>query len=150
MKVTATTLPRRSLRESRAPSCVVRLNAGAGPIFGRSPLSPAGWLGESASQPATASVMRLIPGPLFHICTLPPPMPAASSPLSRFAPFLPLHLLLQRVEEAPVGALGDDLLGGTLDQPGLMQAEGIKAHGILGIVFAPLGVRQLLHRLAGV
>ena len=39
MKVTATTLPRRSLRASRTPSCVVRLNAGAGPIFGRSALS---------------------------------------------------------------------------------------------------------------
>src|SRR5262249_21106811 len=143
MKVTATTLPRRSLRASRAPSCVVRLNAGAGPIFGRSALSPTAWLSESASQLTSASVMRLIPGHLFHMCTLPPPMPAAPSPLPRFAPFLSLHLLLQLVEEAPVGALGDDLLRGRLQHADLVQAQGIEAHAVLGAVLAPLAIGEI-------
>src|SRR5215510_5361459 len=83
MKVTATTLPRRSLRASRAPSCVVRLNAGAGPIFGRSALSPTAWLSDSASQLTTASVMSLLPCHLFHLFMLPP------LPCQRLLPPLP-------------------------------------------------------------
>src|SRR5215813_1956685 len=150
MKVTATTLPRRSLRASRAPSCVVRLNAGAGPIFGRSPLLPAAWLSESASQPTTASVRRLIPGHLLHMCTLSPSMSAASSPLPRFAPFLSLHLLLQLVEETPLGALGDDLLWARRDHPGLVQTQRIEAHRVFGIILAPAVIGDLLHRLQGI
>jgi hypothetical protein len=46
-----------------------------------------------------------------------PPCPAPQAP-----PPLLLQLLLQLSEEAPVGALGDDLLGGALDHPGLVQA----------------------------
>src|SRR5262245_42140398 len=72
MKVTATTLPCRSWRASRVPPCVVRLNAGAGPIFGRSALSPTAWLSESTSQLTTASVMRLLPCHLCHLF-MPPP-----------------------------------------------------------------------------
>ena len=35
MKVTTTTFPCRSWRDRRLPSCVVKLNAGAGPILGK-------------------------------------------------------------------------------------------------------------------
>ena len=37
-------------------------------------------------------------------------------------PPLSLQLLLERVEEAPVSPLSDELLGGALDHPGLVQA----------------------------
>ena len=40
--------------------------------------------------------------------------------LNRYPPLL-LQLLLQLVEEAPVGALGHELLGAGLDHPELMQ-----------------------------
>ena len=39
-------------------------------------------------------------------------------------PPLALHLLLQLIEEAPVGPLGDDLLWARLDHPRLLQAQG--------------------------
>ena len=55
-------------------------------------------------------------------------------------PPLALHLLLQRVEKAPVGALGKELLWRRLDHAGLVQAEGIEAYRILVVVLAPLAV----------
>src|SRR5438045_288122 len=63
---------------------------------------------------------------------------------------LALQLLLQFVEEAPVGALGDKLLRARLDHPGLAQAERVEAHGVLGVVLPPLAVRQFAHRLSHV
>jgi hypothetical protein len=45
-------------------------------------------------------------------------------PSARFVAHSPLQLLLQLSEDAPVGALSDDLLGGALDHPGLMEAAG--------------------------
>src|SRR5262249_15831066 len=65
-------------------------------------------------------------------------------------PPLPLQLLFQLIEEAPVGALGDELLGAGLDHTGLVQKKGIEAYRILGVVFAPLAVGKLLHGLQGV
>src|SRR5215468_6242129 len=65
-------------------------------------------------------------------------------------PPLPLQLLLQLMEETPVGALGDELLGAGLDHTGLVQTEGIEAYRILGVVLAPLVVGKLLHGLQGV
>src|SRR4029434_8381884 len=67
----------------------------------------------------------------------------ASCPLS-------LQLLLECVEEAPVGALGDDLLGRALDQADLVQAQRIEAHRVLGIILPPAIIRELLHPLQGV
>src|SRR5215510_11592433 len=43
-------------------------------------------------------------------------------------PPLPLQLLLQLIEEAPVGALGDELLRAALDHASLVQAQSIEAH----------------------
>src|SRR5215510_12204553 len=66
------------------------------------------------------------------------------------APPLALHLLLKLVEEAPVGALGDDLLRGTLDQANLVQAQGIKAHRVFWVIFPPAIIGNLLQRLQGI
>src|SRR4029450_10116738 len=63
---------------------------------------------------------------------------------------LPLQLLLERVEEAAVGALGNDLLWRALDQADLMQAQRIEAYGVLGIILPPAIIGDLLHRLQGV
>src|SRR5438309_1446031 len=142
MKVTATTLPYSSWRESRWPSWVVRLNAGAGPICGRPLPSPAVSPGVSNSQPTTA---RTISMPTHH------PVRTCTSTLSYTGRFFSLSqtgkgagslpLLLQFPfelgEEAPVGALGDKLLGAALDHPHLVQAQGIEAHRILVVVLTP-------------
>src|SRR5215472_14625166 len=61
-----------------------------------------------------------------------------------------LELALEFVEESRVGAIGDDLVRVGFDQPDLVQAEGIVADGVLGIVFAPFVVRQLAQRLTGI
>src|SRR5437870_11884751 len=58
-----------------------------------------------------------------------------------------LQLLPELVQEAPVGALGDDLLGTRLDHPGLVKAEGIETNRVLRVIVAPLRVWQFLHRL---
>ena len=42
-------------------------------------------------------------------------------------PPLALHLLLQRGEELPISPLGDELLRGAFNHPGLMQAQGVEA-----------------------
>src|SRR5688572_28377465 len=74
-----------------------------------------------------------------------PPFPAPRAP-----PSLSLQFLLQFIEEAPVRALGDELLGAAFDHPGFVQAQVVKAHGILGVILAPLAVGNLLHGLEGV
>src|SRR5712691_6756608 len=74
---------------------------------------------------------------------LPCPSPQSPPPLS-------LHLPLQLVEEAPVAALGTDLLRADLNHPHLVEAEGVEAHGILMVVLAPLVVGDLLQRMEGV
>src|SRR5262245_13783761 len=53
---------------------------------------------------------------------------------------LPLQLLLQLVEEAPVGAPGDELLGARLDHPGLMETQSVKPERIVGVPQSPLVV----------
>src|SRR5262249_2438476 len=60
------------------------------------------------------------------------------------------QLLLELVEEAPVGPLGEDLLGGALDHPCFVQAERIKADRVLGVVLAPLRIGELPQCLQGI
>src|SRR4030095_7320371 len=71
-----------------------------------------------------------------------PPVPAPQTPLP-----LAFHLFLERVEEAPIGALRDNLLRARLDYPGLMQAQGIETHRILRVVLAPFVVGHVPERL---
>jgi MarC family membrane protein len=63
---------------------------------------------------------------------------------------LPLQLLFHFIKEAPVGALGDDLLRGAPDHPYLVEAQGVEAHGVLGVVLPPVVIGGLLHGLKGV
>src|SRR5262245_49197694 len=63
---------------------------------------------------------------------------------------LSLQLLLDLIEKAPVGALGDNLLWATLDHPDLMQPQGVEAYGVLRVILAPMIVGGLLHGLQGV
>jgi hypothetical protein len=55
MKVTATTLPRKSASETRVPSCEVNANAGAGAILG-SRCCLAGWWGASCAAVGVTDV----------------------------------------------------------------------------------------------
>src|SRR2546425_2782451 len=132
MKVSATTLPRRSLSESRAPSWVVSLKSGAAPIFGRpSPCGAARAMAETNRPPpvrmATIAVVHRL-----RVFTLGLPFP------------------LELVEETPIGTLRDDLLRARLDHPDLVEAEGVEAHGILRVVLPPRAIRDLLQCLEGV
>src|SRR5215813_2157208 len=58
-----------------------------------------------------------------------------------------LQLALELVEEAPVGAVGDDLLWARFDQTDLVQPQRVEAHGVLGVVLAPLVVGQFAQSL---
>ena len=56
MKVTATTLPRKSAKVTRLPSCEIKVNSGAGPIVGQ-PLIVWSIMGKGDyCRPADASV----------------------------------------------------------------------------------------------
>src|SRR5262245_24948430 len=60
-----------------------------------------------------------------------------------------LQLALELLEEAPVGALGDDLLGIGSDHARFAQLKRVEADRVLRIVVAPPVVRDLVHRLQG-
>src|SRR5262249_44341480 len=99
MKVTATTLPRRSRSESRALSCVVSVNSGAGPIFDRRPSAFASCPVVGLTQPTAASAATMA---THH---------------ARRRPMLALQLLLQLVNKPPIGALREERLRAALDEP---------------------------------
>src|ERR671931_1836196 len=65
-------------------------------------------------------------------------------------PPLPLQFLLECIEEAPVGALGNDFLWGTRDHPGLLQAQRIETHRVLRVVLTPLAVDDIVHSFVSV
>src|SRR5688500_2494619 len=148
MKLSRTTLPLRSLSDSGAPSWVVSASWGAAPIRGR----PDGWPGRrSVSEPGgmlkpwtTAKVRRLTIARGSRVVH----DRVRYATISR--PFLALQLLLQLVEERPVGARADDLLGAGFDHADLVQAERVEPDRVFGIVLAPAIVGNLLHRLEGV
>src|SRR5919197_3601254 len=100
MKVTATTLPRRSRSDRRAPSCVVSVKSGASPILDRRASPLGSWPPALAVNAHVASARST----------------AGYRALSR--PTLSFQLPLQLVEEAPVGALSDELLGSGPDHSG--------------------------------
>jgi hypothetical protein len=51
------------------------------------------------------------------------------------------------VEEAPVGALGNQLVRTGLDHPRLVQAQSLEPQRVLGVVLAPAAVRDVGQRL---
>src|ERR1043165_7955005 len=102
MNVSTTTLPRRSASESRRPSCAVSVNAGAGPIVGSAS-------GFGAAAPAPDASATIDPMRTARRITL------------------TLQLLPELVEEAPVGALRDQLLRARPDHARLVQTERVEA-----------------------
>src|SRR5882724_835262 len=58
-----------------------------------------------------------------------------------------LQLAFELVEEAPIGAVGDDLLRARLDEPHFVQPKRIIPETILGIVFVPFIVGKPAQRL---
>src|SRR5690242_3593237 len=57
--------------------------------------------------------------------------------------FLGLQLEFELVEEAPIRVLGDELLRGGVDQPRLVQAQGVEAERVLRVVLPPNIVADL-------
>src|SRR5215470_10465886 len=131
MNVTATTLPRRSRSESRALSCVVNVNSGAGPIFDSDASAFASWPPAGPTSPTVANTTSM------------------ATHDARGPPMLPLQLLLELVEDAPVRALRDDLLWARLDHPGFLEPDCVEAHGVGRVHDSPLAVGQRFHRLQG-
>src|SRR2546425_1365104 len=128
----ATTSLWKSLSESRAPSWVVSVNSGAGPFLER-------------------GAALLVASPVATVCQ--PSSPTATRPTRHQAPVcrtLPLQSLLQLIEKAPVGPLGDDRVRAALNDPRLVQAERVETDGVLGVVLPPFAVRDLLQGLQGV
>ena len=67
--------------------------------------------------------------------------------LRRPAALLTPSARAELVEEAPVGALGEDLRGAGLDHADLVQPQRVEPHRILRVELAPARVRQLGQRL---
>src|SRR4029077_492891 len=106
-------------------SWVVKFNSGAGPILGKLSRSPAAQLSVDANPPATASTMSSL---MPHPCRTCTPLPShhggfSSVPRSPYPrPTLPLQCLLELLEKAPVGALGNDLLRAALEHHSFVEA----------------------------
>src|SRR5262249_25565113 len=54
-----------------------------------------------------------------------------------------LQLALELVQKAPIGVFGDDLLRSRFDEADFAQPQRIEADCVLGVVFAPLVVRNI-------
>src|SRR5437016_805689 len=129
MKVTATTFPWSWISETRPLAWDVRVNGGAGPLIARPPVPAIAWTGAPVSTAAPIRGIR----------------PRAGRTLT-----LALQLPLQLVQEAPVGALRDDLLRAGFDHLGFVKSKGVEAHRVFRIVLPPDVIANLLHRLKGV
>src|SRR5689334_18933331 len=107
MNVTTTTLPRRSRSDSGSPFCAVRVKPGAGPILGRRASLPGLWDSDGAGHAITATARATRAARLFVFRGPVIRGGAATRSLSRPAirDGSRLDLLLQLVQEAPVGAL---------------------------------------------
>src|SRR5712664_1194979 len=138
MKVTTTTLPRRSAKPTRAPSCTVRAKSGAGPMRESRALVFSGWASAGALPPRSAAPTSAIRN---REC------PRRTSGLHQGAARLCLQLLLQLVEGAPVCAPGEKLLRARLDHSRLVESERVEAHRVGRVVFPPFGVGNLLEGL---
>src|SRR5262249_7881785 len=61
-----------------------------------------------------------------------------------------LQLAFELVEEAPIRAVGDDLLRTRLDEPQFVKTQRVIPERILGVVFAPFIVGNFTQRLQGI
>src|SRR5438132_7968469 len=149
MNVTATTFPRRSRRDMRAPSCVVSVKSGAGPILDRRASGFGAWPNPGAGQ--APSPMRRLAITDARVGPFRLRLPGACAGVRpRAHPSLAFQLFPELVEKPPVGAVGNQLLWAALHHPGFPQAKRVEAHGLLRVVRSPAAERDLRHRLAGV
>src|SRR5438132_784216 len=77
-------------------------------------------------------------------------MPGSSPGMTTWSCRSCLQLAFELVHEAPIGAVGDDLLRARFDHAGFMQAQRVESEGILVIVFPPFIVRHLAQGLQGI
>src|SRR5262249_60747156 len=57
---------------------------------------------------------------------------------------------LELVPEAPIRAIGEDLVRTGLDHAGIAQSKRIETYGVLRVVVAPFRVRNFSDRLVGI
>ena len=88
------------------------------------------------TAPASDAVVREAAAGLHHRHRKPPLLAASR-----------LQLAFELVQEPPVGAVGDDLLRARLDHADLVQAQGIEADRVLGVVLPPYVVGDLVQGL---
>jgi hypothetical protein len=62
----------------------------------------------------------------------------------------PLQLAFELVQEAPVGAVGDQLVRARLDQTRFVQPQGIESYGVFGVILPPSLIRDTAQPLEGV
>src|SRR5690242_1564879 len=108
MKVTATTLPRKSVSATDLPSCEVKVKGGAGPMTGkgRSPTAECGGANtgiDSSTSPRTRAMRRGLPRPARGERVGVRGINRIAAQRSR------LQLALELVQETPIGVFGDDL-----------------------------------------
>src|SRR5437870_2788815 len=130
MNVTASTLPRRSASDRREPASVVSVNSGAGPTTGSRAFSLVAC--AHADRENDSSTAKKV------------------APRRSLLGILALHLLLELIEEAPVGAGREQLLRRRLDHARLVHAQRVIANRVGGVEFAPPVVRNLTKGLRGV
>src|ERR1700730_16464397 len=127
MKATAITLPRKSARLTGAPSCEVNVNSGAGAIFGSCN-------SENASSRESCRATSITDASITSVKKNGDRMSA-------------LQLALELVEESPIRAVSNDLVGIGLDHASLPQPQRIESDRVLGVVVAPLVVRDFFQCL---
>ena len=101
--------------------------------------------------PSAASTCGAPIKPAAPAATMPPIKPRRVW-IRTIATFLSsrLQLAFELVQEAPVRAVGDDLLGRRLDHPGLMHPKSIEADRVLGVVFPPFVIGDRTQCLEGI
>src|SRR5215470_17734468 len=57
------------------------------------------------------------------------------------------QLSFELIEEAPIGAIGNDRLRARLDHSGLAQPKRIESHRILGVIISPFAVGDVAQGL---
>src|SRR5216684_8014436 len=128
MKVTATTLPRKSARLTCAPSCEVKVNAGAGAICGSgcsSEMRSAASRGHASISNASSNNVRTTAVRMISA----------------------LQLALEFVHETPVRSFCNDLVGIRLDHAAFAQPQRVEPDRVFGIVIAPFVIGHVIQRL---
>src|SRR4029077_13471950 len=76
-------------------------------------------------------------------------MPGSSPGMTNWNWHSRLQVAFELVQEAPIRALGDDLLWARLYEAHIAHAQGVEPQRILGVVLAPFVIWKLADRLKG-